>query len=57
MMSDGICGTGPEDWLRERLEQFNGNSPKDLARELITDSPQSATDDRTVLVIRLEKRN
>ena len=29
---------------------------KDLARALITDSPQTATDDRTALVIRLETR-
>ena len=31
-------------------------SPKDLARELITHSPQEATDDRTALVVRIEKR-
>ena len=40
----------------EKLEGFDGASPKDLARELITQSPQGATDDRTALVIRLEKR-
>ena len=42
--------------LREKLEAFDGASPKDLARELITQSPQGATDDRTALVIRVEKR-
>ena len=56
MVSDGICGTGDDRWLREKLEGFDGASPKDLARELITQSPQGATDDRTALVIRLEKR-
>ena len=56
MVSDGICGTGDDRWLREKLEAFDGASPKDLARELITQSPQGATDDRTALVIRVEKR-
>lgn len=56
MVSDGICGTGDDKWLKERLEQFDGQSPKDLARELITHSPQEATDDRTALVVRIEKR-
>jgi stage II sporulation protein E len=56
MVSDGICGTGEDNWLKEKLSHFDGASPKDLARTLITDSPQEATDDRTALVIRLEKR-
>lgn len=56
MVSDGICGTGDDGWLKERLAQFDGASPKDLARELITASPQEATDDRTALVVRIEKR-
>ena len=50
MVSDGICGSGDDGWLRERLKQFDGASPKDLARDLITHSPQNATDDRTALV-------
>lgn len=56
MVSDGICGTGTDGWLREKLAAFDGASPKDLARELITERPQDATDDRTALVIRIEKR-
>ena len=56
MVSDGICGTGDDSWLREKLAAFDGASPKDLARELLIRSPQGATDDRTALVIRLEKR-
>ena len=56
MVSDGICGTGEDGWLREKLEAFDGASPKDLAKELITQSPQEATDDRTALVIRIEMR-
>lgn len=56
MISDGVC-PGPEDgWLRERLAGFDGESPKDLARELVTQDPKDATDDRTALVIRLDRR-
>ena len=42
--------------LRDKLAAFDGESPKDLARELILQSPREVTDDRTALVIRLEKR-
>jgi len=57
MVSDGICGTGEDDWLRGKLAAFGGNSPKELARELITDGPEDgATDDRTALVVRLARR-
>lgn len=56
MISDGVC-PGPEDaWLRGRLAQFDGTSPKDLARELVTQDRKDATDDRTALVIRVERR-
>lgn len=56
MVSDGICAAGDDGWLRERLKNFDGVSPKDLARDLITHSPQDATDDRTALVVRIDKR-
>lgn len=56
MVSDGVSGTGEDDWVRRRLSDFQGDSPKELARSLITDSPEGATDDRTALVIKLAKR-
>lgn len=56
LVSDGICGTGEDEWLRKQLADFDGASPKELARALITQSPQGATDDRTALVVRLERR-
>ena len=56
MISDGVCGGEEDGWLRERLAGFDGASPKDLARELVTSSPQQATDDRTALVVRVERR-
>ena len=56
MVSDGVC-PGPEDgWLRERLGRFDGTSPKDLARELVTRDLKDATDDRTALVVRIDRR-
>jgi len=57
MVSDGICGTDNDSWLRARLSAFSGNSPKDLARELITDGPENGpTDDRTALVVKVVRR-
>ena len=57
MVSDGICGTGDDQWLRERLAAFSGSSPKELAAALITDGPEDGpTDDRTALVVRVARR-
>ena len=57
LASDGICGAGDDDWLRSRLAVFDGESPKDLARDLITNGPEDgATDDRTALLIKLIQR-
>lgn len=56
MVSDGVCGGQDDAWLRQRLEDFDGVSPKELARGLVTDGPDDPTDDRTALVVRVEKR-
>ncbi len=56
MVSDGVAGSGEDGWLRELFAQFSGDSPKELSAALITHSPQGATDDRTALVVRIEKR-
>ena len=56
MVSDGVAGTGEDGWLRERFSKFTGDSPKELAADLIAHSPQGATDDRTALVVRIENR-
>lgn len=56
MVSDGVSGTGEDDWVRRRFGDFQGDSPKELARSLITDSPEGATDDRTALVVKLDRR-
>ena len=56
MASDGVASGGEDGWLRECLAQFDGASPKDLARELVTRDRTDATDDRTALVVRLDRR-
>ena len=56
MVSDGVAGGEGDVWLRERLRSFQGESPKELARSLITDSPEGATDDRTTKAVRIARR-
>ena len=56
MVSDGIVGTQDDQWLRDRLLQFDGQSPKELAASLITQTPEGATDDRTALAVKIGKR-
>ncbi|MCI9119392.1 MAG: SpoIIE family protein phosphatase [Flavonifractor sp.] len=59
LATDGVAGSSSDVWLRERFAAFEGGSPKDLAHALIEESSQhgGATDDRTALVLKLEKRS
>ena len=56
MVSDGICPTGEDGSVLEALRQFGGGSPRELAARLVAQSGAEATDDRTALVVKLEKR-
>ena len=56
MASDGVADRLEDGWLRERFAKFDGQSPKDLARELVTRDLKGATDDRTALVVRIDRR-
>ena len=56
MVSDGVCGTGEDDWLQAKLSAFDGTSPRELAREVIDADPEGGSDDRTALVICLARR-
>ncbi len=56
MASDGVADRQEDGWLRERFAAFDGASPKDLARELVTRNLKAATDDRTALVVRIDDR-
>jgi len=56
LVSDGVIGGRPDLWLRETVSAFGGESPKDLARSLIDAQEAPGSDDRTALVVRLERR-
>ena len=56
MASDGVCSGSEDGWLRDRFARFDGESPKDLARELVSRDLKDATDDRTALVVRIDVR-
>ncbi len=56
MVSDGVCSGEEDGWLRAHLMAFQGDSPKELARTLVEEGGAAATDDKTALVVTLEKR-
>lgn len=57
MASDGVAGQD-DGWLTAALSGWEGDSPRQLAQELLEGSTQhqGATDDRTVVALRLAKR-
>ena len=55
MVSDGVFSPGEDRWLTEALESFQGMA-EEFALNLLTDCPDAPNDDRTAMVIRLEKR-
>lgn len=58
LVSDGVCDPGDDGWLRELTAQFDGASPKELARVVMEESEKrvGAGDDRTAVAIALKKR-
>jgi len=58
LMSDGVADADDDQWVREALAHFHGESPKDLAQMIMEESEQhtGAMDDRTVVVVRLGAR-
>lgn len=58
LVSDGVCDAGEDGWLRELMESFDGESPKELARMVMEESEEKmgGADDRTAVVITLRKR-
>ncbi len=56
MVSDGVCPSDEDSWLMEDLRKFGNGSPRELAARLVARGGTQATDDRTALVVRLEKR-
>lgn len=56
MLSDGVSDGSDDQWLRELLLKHAGDSPKELAAKLVTESKgRGHDDDRTALVLRIEK--
>lgn len=56
MLSDGVCDGQDDAWVRELMTQHAGESPKELAARLVnTARDHMSDDDRTALVLRLEK--
>ena len=58
LVTDGVTGGQPDQWVRDKLAAFDGTSPRELAQALIDESEHQAetADDRTALVLRLSKR-
>lgn len=58
LLSDGVTAGTEDEWLREELKKFSGDSPKDLARALIDLSSEKsqAADDRTAMAVKLLPR-
>ena len=58
LVTDGVAGTQGDQWVRDALAAFGGDSPKDLAQALMDESGDKvgAGDDRTALVIKLTGR-
>ena len=55
MVSDGVFAPGEDDWLMDRLAEFEG-APGVFAKLLLSDCPGAPNDDRTAMVVRLENR-
>ena len=58
MISDGVADGEEDGWLRRQVAAFRGERPKELALSVIEESEQlgGGTDDRTVVVLRLDRR-
>lgn len=59
LLSDGVVGTGEDDWLRELLSGFHGVDPKALAAQIMEESEERVGpgDDRMAVVIALKNRS
>ena len=58
LVTDGVTGGGPDQWVRDQMTAFSGGSPRELAEALLEESQRQvgAADDRTALVIKLTRR-
>ncbi len=58
LVSDGVADMEDDGWLRELLTGYEGDSPKELARQVMEGSEErvGAADDRTAVVIQIKNR-
>ena len=58
LVSDGVAGGADDQWIRETLGTFAGDSPKDLTTALLQDSRErtDTDDDRTAILLKLMRR-
>ena len=58
LVTDGVAGGGGDQWVRDILAAFAGDSPRELAQAVLDGSRAraGAADDRTVLALRLARR-
>ncbi len=58
LVSDGVADAEDDGWLRALLEEFDGTSPKELARSVMEESEKrvGAADDRTAVAVQLRRR-
>lgn len=52
LVSDGVTDGTEDDWVRARIRDFQGDSPKELAGALLAQE-QPAADDRTAIVLQI----
>lgn len=53
LVSDGVTDGSGDDWARELVRAFQGDSPKELAAALL-DHQEEVSDDRTAIVLLME---
>lgn len=57
LVTDGVCDGEEDQWVREKAEQFQGDSPRELAVALLEDKRARRDDDRTAVVVQLSCRD
>lgn len=55
MVSDGVSDGEEDDWLWQMVRDFRGNSPKELATQILEGST-GGRDDRTVIVLQIKDK-
>ena len=53
LVSDGVTDGSEDEWVRQQIRAFQGDSPKDLAGALLQHD-QMVSDDRTAIVLLME---